>query len=277
MVGENDKTSIEEKSTSIKFIRENLSDLISYKFESADQNSVLNSPFYNVYSLLDDIGKKLDWPSWQKLSSNNSAQTMKIEDKINLLFNLKKKISMNDPATLKLQIPLSALNKQISFYGIAYFFHKLSEVYSLNRATNASLLTERLVLVSDRFSYEIKESSFGNGEILPIQETLINSGVSNLIICLKMWEKFNQHKEISTIIIKCLSNSKLDCLPHYKSFLSDFYTNSYALAMSNQSNQTAQNLANLNPKQKISLMAYLFMNEKKSIEVGKFFFVFNLI
>ena len=60
MVGENDKTSIEEKSTSIKFIRENLSDLISYKFESADHNSVLNSPFYNVYSLLDDIGKKLN-------------------------------------------------------------------------------------------------------------------------------------------------------------------------------------------------------------------------
>lgn len=95
--------------------------------------------------------------------------------------------------------------------------------------------------------------------------------ISNLIYCLKIWHKFILHKEYYTIVTKCLSNSKLDSLNCYKNFLADYY-NSYQLAVSNNPSGTHSwsIISSLNYKQKIPLIAYLFMNEKTSFKVENF-------
>lgn len=170
------------------------------------------------------------------------------------LFNLKSKPDK--------QISVSSLNKQISFYGLTFFFNKLTEFQALNR----TLFNEQLIL-SPLFKQESDEE-----EIEPIHvNPMYSQTISNLIYSIKIWQKFNVHKEYYTIVTKCLSNSKLDTLNSYKTFLNDYY-------ISFQSNQAYDwtNLTNLNLKQKIPIISSLLMNEKSSFKVTdkmKFFFL----
>ncbi|CAF0799427.1 unnamed protein product [Brachionus calyciflorus] len=230
------------KNEVVKQIKENLKDLIEYKYEPIGQDQ---TPYSNVYSLLDEIAKKLDWPPIPDNLKN-------IEDKMSFLFNLKSKPDKN--------ISVSSLNKQISFYSLTFFFNKLTEFQALNHA----LFNDQLIL-SPLFKNEDDTDS--------IQMTQINPGfnqtISNLIFCIKIWQKFTQHKEFYTIITKCLSNSKLDNLVIYKNFLADYY-NSLQWSSTQQiqnCNYNWTNLNGLNLKQKIPILSYLFMHEKNSLKV----------
>jgi hypothetical protein len=256
----------------VESIIENLSSLINYKFSKVT-GGIENSPFYNVYSLLDGIGKKLDWPP---INSIANSQMLRIESKVTLLFSLKAKLTQNDPVITKLNISLSSLNKQISFYGIAFFFHKLTELSALCKQT----FSRGIVLASEAFFVDqsIHDTNNDNAiQDVPASLALIsdaeqkhNATVAILIVCVKLWEKFNQHKEISTIITKCLSNSKLDTIAIYKTFLTDYYTNGYLLALNPKPPLTNSlkwdSLKDWTCKQRIPIVAYLFMNEKKTFE-----------
>jgi hypothetical protein len=263
MVGESAKARTpEENKSNIESINDNLNEVINFKFDVEKTNE--NSPFYNVYSLLDGIGKKLDWPPINSLANNLS---LRIEDKISLLFSLKAKLTQNDPVISKLNISLSSLNKQISFYGIAFFFHKLTEFFSLSKAT----FPQGLVLVSESFVVDRNESirDVPSDAFALNERDGVHSAIASLVVCLKLWEKFNQHKEISTIITKCLSNSKLDTISIYKNFINDYYNNSFLLALNPKTvsnNLSWTSLSGFSCKQKIPIVAFLFMNEKKSFE-----------
>ena len=260
----------QENEAYIKQIRQSLSEeLTVYRFAKA--NTVENSPFYHVYSLLDGIGKKLDWPPISATSLPGSSQFLKIEDKINLLFMLKSKLASNDPGIGKLQISAASLNKQISFYGIAYFFHKLSEFSSLSKA----VFPRGLVLVSERFSAmsgDQNQQTAVYANDTQADKELKGATVLNLVLCLKLWEKFVQHKEILTILTKCLSNTKLDSISCYKLFQTEYFNYGYSLALNNPKsiantlNWTSLSTMFKSCKQKIPVIAYLFMNEKKSFE-----------
>ena len=241
MVSDSVDSSEKIKSETIEKIKDSLKNLIEYEFVPSSNQS---TPYSNVYKLLDEIGKKLDWPSVPKAYE-------RIHDKMAFLFSLKQKPDK--------QISVSALNKQISFYGLTFFFNQLTEFQAFNK----SLYNDQLVLLP---AYK-SDDEFN--QLKPINFAL-EKCVSSLIFSIKIWQKFNQHKEYYTIVTKCLSNSKLDSLSCYKNFLADYYT-SFLLG----TNQLAQNsnycwstLANLNLKQKISVISYLFMNERTSFKVS---------
>ncbi|RNA32311.1 hypothetical protein BpHYR1_012241, partial [Brachionus plicatilis] len=195
--------------------------------------------------LLDEIGKKLDWPSVPETHAH-------IQDKMAFLFAIKQKPDK--------QVSISALNKQISFYGLTFFFNKLTEFQAFNK----NLYNDQLVLVP---SYTSDNQCVQLGPV----NSALQKCVSNLMFCIKIWQKFNQHKEYYTIVTKCLSNSKLDSLSCYKNFLADYY-NSFQLGL-NQSGQNSNhnwsNLTSLSLRQKIPVISYLFMNE--SISFKNFF------
>jgi hypothetical protein len=96
--------------------------------------------------------------------------------------------------------------------------------------------------------------------------TPIEFSVSNLIYCLKLWHKFNSHKEFLTVVTKCLSNSKLDLMAIYKNFIADYYnTYSYSLNLKESKAVPSTSLETVNEmeiKQKIITLINLFMNEK---------------
>jgi hypothetical protein len=241
---------------------ENLKDLIDYK--SIETNNYYNgsSPLNNVYNLLDEIGRKLNW---QSLLPPSQQTKVNIEDKMFKLFELK-----NDPTMAINNNPsfsLSSLNKQISFYGVSYFFQKLIEFQSIVEC-----------FFSDKFLMTRCFKLFPNGSIVKSQNDDIKNEakscepIDNVIIsltkCLQIWHEFNKHKEFLTIVTKCLSNSKLDTLSCYKCFISDYYL-SYSFALNINTNQTAPTwttLDGLNLKQKIQALASLFINETQSIQ-----------
>lgn len=213
-----------------------------------------SSPFYNVYNLLEEISKKLDWPNTTMGSSK--PQDVEIERKLSYLFELKLKNDKN--------ISMSSLNKQISFFGITYFFHKLIEFQTLCGHS----FSDMLILAPTFAPHQKSETSTAisvdvqtTGFTKPIEATL-----TSLVFCLKLWHKFSQHKEFLTIITKCLNNSKLDGLVCYKGFLADYY-NSYLLANSNSINQNWTSLTTLSLKQRIATVSYLFIHEKSSFQV----------
>ena len=94
----------------------------------------------------------------------------------------------------------------------------------------------------------------------------IEFSVSNLIYCLKLWHKFNSHKEFLTVVTKCLSNSKLDLMTIYKNFSADYYnTFSHALNLKDNKAVPAVSLETVNEmeiKQKIITLINIFMSEK---------------
>lgn len=239
-----------KKYETITEIKTNLKDLIEYEFVPASSES---TPYSIVYKLLDQIGKKLDWPSVPDTHQS-------IQDKMAFLFSIKQKPDK--------QISISALNKQISFYGLTFFFNKLTEFQALNK----NLYNDQLVLLP---AHKSDNQCNQLGCVNPSLEKC----VSNLVYSIKIWQKFNHHKEYYTIVTKCLSNSKLDSLSCYKNFLSDYYT-SFQLG----TNQLGQNftynwtnLTNLSLKQKIPIISYLFMNESSSFKVNKFFLNFFIL
>lgn len=239
----------------LKMVKANLGDLIEFQYKpSAAFNENNTSPFYYVYKLLDEIGKKLTWPPIQ---SSVPTSSLPIEDKLTYLLNLKSK---NDK-----QISISSLNKQISFYGLAAFFNKVIEFQALSKHTFSDML-----VLSQTFNNTDTPQS--NSKPFKVNKDLsfdpVEFTISNIVYCLKLWQKFNQHKELFTIISKCLSNSKLDSLSCYKSFLSEYY-NSFALGLNLMSSQnlTWGSFDNFNIKQKISVIANLFMSEKTSFQV----------
>ena len=252
---ENLNTDEDEK---IIFIKKSLKDLIDFKYQSSlvDNNT---NPFYYVYKLLDEIGKKLGWPIIQ---SAVPISAMPIEDKITYLLNLKAK---NDK-----QISVASLSKQISFYGLVAFFDKLIEFEVMNKV----LFSDMLIMATTFQKEEMCEdpnSKVDKKNYTPQSVVPAERAISNLIYTLKLWHKFVQHKEFYNIISKCLSNSKLDALSCYKHFISEYY-NSYALGLNLNPNQNLNwtSVENVNLKQKIPVMAHLFMNEKSSFRVSNF-------
>jgi hypothetical protein len=184
---------------------------------------------------------------------------MPIEDKMTYLFNLKLK---NDKS-----IQTSSLNKQISFYGISFFFSKLIEFQAACKALfNDSLIMSQTFITSVGTSDKtiIYNRDEDNGVTMSDQ---IDYALSNLVFSLKLWQKFNQHKEFLTIISKCLSNSKLDSLNCYKSFLSDYYNNFLMASGPNLNNQSYNSLTGLTVKQKVPMLANLFKYETSQFKV----------
>lgn len=245
-VDSNEKIKVE----TVEKIKDNLKNLIEYKFVPSSNQS---TPYSNVYKLLDEIGKKLDWPSVPVANE-------RIHDKMAFLFAIKQKPDK--------QISVSALNKQISFYGLTFFFNQLTEFQAFNK----SLYNDQLVLLP---AYKSDDEY---SQLSPVNFALEKS-VSSLIFSIKIWQKFNLHKEYYTIVTKCLSNSKLDSLSCYKNFLADYYT-SFQLGI-NQLGQNVSyswsNLANLSLKQKMCVVSYLFMKESSSFKVIKIFLLNRII
>jgi len=236
----------------MKLIHEKLAYLSHYQFESVEHSS----PFTNVYKLLDEIGKKLDWP---RIPDNITA----IESKIRYLFHLK---TRNDK-----QIVMSSLNKQISFYGLAFFFQKLIEFHSISKDFFDNLLIFCPSLRHDSTSgIQKKDINFLLNEDDQFRTSKIDFVSYLLILCLKLWHKFNNHKEYLTIINKCLSNSKLDGLSSFKFFIDEYYTN-YSILFNPTIVQSHNwtTVSTLNLKQKIPMVASLFFNQKSSCYVRK--------
>lgn len=242
-----------EEREKIDGIKRELKDLIEYKNED---DAI--SPLYNVYTLLNELGKKLEWP----VTSSSHAQwpQMSIEQKMSLLFEIKHKTAATDAKSLS----MSALNKQISFYGLAFFFHKLIEFHSYSTST--------LILVP---LFDTTNSTSPSSKPIVIEccdepSPILENCLANLVFTLELWRKFNQHKEWMTIITKCLNNSKSDGIGYYKNFVADYY-NSYLLGLSGTAaaglglNWT--NVAALPLKRRLSALAYLFINEKASFKV----------
>ncbi len=233
----------------------NLSDLIDYRHATSHEDA---SPFEQVYSLLDEIGKKLDWPPLP-IHLHTSANTSNIDAKLSHLLSLKSKSAESNSKSAT----ISSLNKQISFYGLALFFQKLIEFNAINNAFfNSSLVIARRC-----------DSSVASGFMEKLQTTERFSGpiefaVKNLVYCLKLWQKFNSHKEFSTIVTKCLSNSKLDSLTCYKNFLVQFY-NVYAFRANPSPTLTWESVETLTcPKLKLAAVVNLLISEKTQFNVG---------
>jgi hypothetical protein len=244
-------------------IKEKLNKLIDLKLyfnilQSNDNSNIETTPFMNVYTLLDDIGIKLEWPSlnvpqFQTASGESNLKNLKIEDRLTYLFGLK---TNSDK-----KINIASLNKQISFYGIAAFFQKLIEFQCISKTLFSEMLTisnTSFKSAQSRHLDDMPKAEKRSSPVLPIEYA-----VFNLIYCLRLWQKFNQYKEFSVIVTKCISNSKLDVLSCYKSFISDYYTH-YSTALSiSQANQTLNwtRLNSLPLKQRLPLLANLFINE----------------
>jgi len=245
----------------IEFLNQNLRDLVDYKYV-ADSNNTDNSPFQHVYRLLDEIGKKLEWPTLPNNLKNSSF--LDSDNKLSYLLNLKAKAIETKSTT----ISVSSLNKQISFYGIALFFQRLIEFNSLAKeffSDNLLMIRKFDLVVKKNFMDSLKPTHSGNQWYEPI-----DLAISTLVYCLKLWQKFNSHKEFSTIVTKCLSNSKLDSLTFYKNFLNEYYT-VYSSTLNPANSPVAswesfQSLTSL--KQKIPVLVNLFINETTSFDVS---------
>jgi hypothetical protein len=239
----------------LNMIQEKLAYLSNYGFKSADHAS----PFTNVYKLLDELGKKLEWPRIPESIAS-------IENKMRYLFQLK---TRNDK-----QIVMSSLNKQISFYGLAFFFQKLIEFHSVSKDFFGNLLIccpcLRQESNSSTNGTQKKDVDFLFNEDEKFNSTKIDLVSYLLIICLKLWHKFNTHKEYLTIINKCLSNSKLDGLSSFKFFIDEYYTN-YSILFNPAivQGQNWSTVASLSLKQKIPIVANLFFNQKSPCQVRK--------
>jgi len=205
--------------------------------------------------LLDEIGKKLGWPV---IESAKPLSVIPIEDKISYLLNLKAKNDKN--------ISVAALSKQISFYGLVAFFDKLLEFEVINKVAFSDMLIMTPTFFTDEINDEQQTQDDKN--LSAYSNIPVERAVSNLIYILKLWHKFNQHKEFYNIISKCLSNSKLDSLSCYKHFVNEYY-NSYALALNLLPNQNLNwaSIEGMNLKQKIPVLAHLLIKEKSSFRV----------
>jgi hypothetical protein len=245
-------------------LRKNLSGLDEYTYSSTTANS--SCPFFNVYKLLDELGKKLDWPSIIPSQPNLPLSAMSIEEKMTYLFNLKLKNDKN--------ISMSSLNKQISFYGISFFFSKLIEFQAICKSLFSDLLIMTQSFITMSPSDKIAAVSFTNDDVILTDQ--IEYALSNLIFSLKLWQKFNQHKEFLTIINKCLSNSKLDSLNCYKVFLNEYYNNFTMASSSNLNNQSYNSLTGMNAKQKVPMLANLFKYENASFQVIRLSLILKL-
>lgn len=244
----------------IKFVYESLGDLYTFKFEKENRNQ---SPFDNFFDVLTEIGKKLEWhtvtaaavaSTLPSLQLSSTSEKIQIEDKLSYLIKLKSK---NDK-----QVNSSLLTKQISFYGIALFFKKLIEFHSIAK----ELYNNRLIMIKT-FQYKsVNDAEAADGDKLkksmPKTSEPLDIAMSNLIYCIKLWQRFYQHKDFLTIVSKCLSNSKLDSLSLYKTFISDFYN-----VATQSSTQTWDSLKDLELKPRIVALANLFMQEKEKIHV----------
>ena len=254
---------------------------------AAAGSGVATTPFVNVYKLLDEIGKKLEWPTLVSTATATTTTTpamfaaLCIEDKLIHLFQLKAaNVARGEKAA-----SMSSLNKQISFYGISYFFNKLVEFHAISKslfpntspsaaAGSASLLVMSPAIDDNDDDDDHNACSSGTAAIA---ETTTNSSVESLIVCLasclRIWHKLNTNKEYLTIVTKCLSNSKLDSLACYKSFLADYFNN-YVLTTSSDSARhiNYSSLVDLSLKQKLPVLACLLRNETKSFDVRLVFF-----
>ena len=181
-----------------------------------------------------------------------------IEEKLAYLLNLKAK---NDK-----QISAAALSKQISFYGLVAFFDKLIEFEVINKVVFSDMLIMTPTFHKDEIYEEIQVQDDKN--VSTYSNNPVERAVSNLVYILKLWNKFNQHKEFYNIISKCLSNSKLDSLSCYKHFVNEYY-NSYSLALNILPNQNLSwaSIESMNLKQKIPVLAHLLIKEKSSFRV----------
>lgn len=181
-----------------------------------------------------------------------------IEEKLAYLLNLKAK---NDK-----QISAAALSKQISFYGLVAFFDKLIEFEVINKVVFSDMLIMTPTFHKDEIYEEIQVQDDKN--VSTYSNNPVERAVSNLVYILKLWNKFNQHKEFYNIISKCLSNSKLDSLSCYKHFVNEYY-NSYSLALNILPNHNLSwaSIESMNLKQKIPVLAHLLIKEKSSFRV----------
>lgn len=248
-----------------------LGELAHYAYSACLGSST--SPFYAIYTLLDELAKKLDWPMVVSGSSE-----LEIEQRLSRLFEMKSKTD----STAK-SAPSSALNKQISFYGLAFFFQKLVEFqcaaqFCFNSSSAGLVMAPLFELASKQSEVESAFVCSSNKPIAidwthglcqPAHGRLVSKCLTSLACALELWRKFNQHKEWMTIIVKCLNNSKSDGIGAYKSFIADYYS-SYVLTTANavSLNLTWSALVTtLSLKRRISLIAYLFVNEKASFKV----------
>lgn len=247
----------------IEFLNQNLTDLVDYKYV-ADANNTDNSPFQHVYQLLDEIGKKLDWPAMPNNLQNSSLSDS--DNKLSYLLTLKAKALETKPTN----VSVSSLNKQISFYGIALFFQKLIEFNSLAKAffNDNLLMTRKFDLVVKKTFMDTLEPASLSGSQQWFEP--IDLAISTLVYVLKLWQKFNSHKEFSTIVTKCLSNSKLDSLTFYKNFLKEYYSvYSSTLNAVNSPAVTWESYQALTTlKEKILALVNLFINEMSSFDVS---------
>lgn len=247
----------------IEFLNQNLTDLVDYKYV-ADASNTDNSPFQHVYQLLDEIGKKLDWPAMPNNLQNSSLSGS--DNKLSYLLTLKAKAL----ETKSSNVSVSSLNKQISFYGIALFFQKLIEFNSLTKAffNDNLLMTRKFDLVVKQTFMDTLEPASLSGSQQWFEP--IDLAISTLVYVLKLWQKFNSHKEFSTIVTKCLSNSKLDSLTFYKNFLNEYYSvYSSTLNAANSPAVTWESYQALTTlKQKMPVLVNLFINEMSSFDVS---------
>lgn len=164
-------------------------------------------------------------------------------------------------------ISVSSLNKQISFYGIALFFHKLIEFNAISAKYFSSnlVLTRRLdLIIKSQFLESLTPQNLSDSYNEPI-----DFAICTLVFSLKLWQKFNSHKEFSTIVTKCLSNSKLDSLSCYKNFIIEYY-NVYAATLNPAISPPTWESLNelLTVKQKIPILINLFVTERTSFNVN---------
>ena len=168
----------------IEFINESLKDIINYK------SNIEQSPFQHVYKILDEIGRKLEWPAIP-VSGLQAISFVEIENKFSYLLGLKAKAA----ETASKSISITSLNKQISFYGLALFFNKLIEF----NAVACKYFSNMFVLIR-----KYKPNGSGNVSSGAVNfdgefNKPIDFAMYSLIYCLKLWHKFNSHKEFLTI------------------------------------------------------------------------------
>lgn len=253
-----------------------MGDLSQYEYKPTESQP---SPFYAIYTLLDALSKKLDWPSLADTPTQ-------IEQKMSRLFELKSKA---DPMSKTMSI--SSLNKQISFYGLAFFFQKLIEFQCAARVcfptTGGS--TNGLIMAP---LFEIGPRSDSSIDLIatatpaatrPIQieyslsphssksPVVLQTCLESFVSALELWRKFNQHKEWMTIINKCIINSKSD-LDIYKTFKLDYYECYMLTTQFADRNLNWSLLASTSPqvslKRRISLIGFLLIQEKTSFKVS---------
>lgn len=280
----------EEFNKRIEFLNSNLKGLVDYKyynpkFTASHQDN--SSPFQHIYKLLDEISKKLDWPTLPAPNTTlqNGASFCDVDNKLSYLLSLKSKLASETtkpPAASNISV--SSLNKQISFYGIALFFHKLIEFNALADKffSNRLTLTRKFDAVVKRKFIENLQAS----KLLDKEDKFCNDpidyAICTLVYCLKLWQKFNCYKEFSTIVTKCLSNSKLDSLTCYKNFLNEYYSvYSSTLNAESAPSSSSSSLTPWDPllvemqqinsdsgfKQSVSLIVNLFIQNTAGFEI----------